>query len=134
MCVYSTKQLEKKVAETDIDVFKLLLCRFGKLYSPYMLYNRFRRSLKITLSLEEITWELGEMKSVSLGEVKTKCTSQGIIFMTSSGLYSVSSPNSIGHGGCKMFKAIIPEGSEYYEGVNGEYCSNQLKIVEEIIE
>jgi len=134
MCVYSNKPLEKKIAEKDIEVYKLLRCDSDKLYSSYASTEKFKERYEIELSKEEITWKIGETKTTELGEVDTRETTKGTIFFTTKGLYSFPIQNPVISFGSKykMFKAIIPAGSEYYEGINDEYCSNSLKIIEEV--
>lgn len=126
MCIWSDKPLEKKIAKEDIEVIKVLKCtEDNKLTSPYM--TVLMKTLK--LSVDDVTWVIGETKKVN---IKTEERIRGR-YMTTSGLYSCKSVY-FGHGKLyKKFRAIIPKGSEYYEDYD-KYCSNQLKIVEEIID
>lgn len=123
MCIWGEKPLEKKIAEEDIEVIKVLECtEDNELTSPYMtvLMKTFK------LSVEDVTWVIGETKKV---DIKTKKSRSG--YVTTSGLYSCKF-KYLRHGKLyKEFRAIIPKGSEYYENYEG-YCSNQLKIVEEL--
>lgn len=135
MCVYSHKPLEKKVAEEDIEVRKLLYCVSKKLLSPYIgTDGRAKRKYGMDLTEDEVSWTIGETKTVELAEITTKMMLSGFpVYITSKGLYSIHVRENIPHGSnYKMFKAIIPAGSEYYEG-HGGYCSSALKIVEECV-
>lgn len=135
MCVYSHKPLEKKIAEKDIEVRKLLYCKSRKLLSPYMMCDgKVKSRYNIDLTEEEISWTIGETKTVELAEITTKMMLSGFpVYITSKGLYSIHVGENIPHGSnYKMFKAIIPVGSEYYEG-HGGYCSSALKIIEECV-
>lgn len=126
MCIWENKPLEKKIAENNIEVIKILECEEdGTLRSPYMA----RLTKKFNLSEEDVTWKIGETKRANTG---TEERIPGIthIYLTTSGLYSYKTNHK--HGAIyKSFKAIIPKGSEYYENYEG-YCSNQLKILEEL--
>lgn len=138
MCL-NTNQISSHKAKEDIECYKVLILEEGvdmenNLHSP--LYG-------------EMSWEIGKLykddKFVPL-----------LSGQKQNGFFTVSFSNRVQYGyhtykhlngalnliggthGYKIFKAIIPEGSQYFEGwVNGAYdifgyAADQLKLIKQI--
>lgn len=138
MCL-NTNQISSYKAKEDIECYKVLFLEEGvdvenNLHSP--LYG-------------EMSWEIGKLYK----DDKFVPLSSG---QKQNGFFTVSFSNRVQYGyhtykhlngalnliggthGYKIFKAIIPEDSQYFEGwVNGAYdifgyASNQLKLIKQI--
>lgn len=138
MCL-NTNQISSHKAKEDIECYKVLFLEESvdvenNLHSP--LYG-------------EMSWEIGKVYK----DDKFVPLSSG---QKQNGFFTVSFSNRVQYGyhtykhlngalnliggthGYKIFKAIIPEGSQYFEGwVNGAYdifgyASDQLKLIKQI--
>lgn len=119
-----------KTAEEDIEVVKSLKCKEdNQLLSPYTSFVLD----EFGLSLEDVSWKINETKESNIEILEIKGFTENTYYRTAKGLYSFKTQKDANIIGitCKKFKAVIPKGSQYYEGTYG-FCSNKLKILEEL--
>ena len=129
LCVYTAKHLINnslvpKIADTDILVYKLLsLSSNGNIYTPYQGYR---------IDFKEGTFVYPQTK---IGKLN------GISFFVpyiDEGIHSCFSKNAITRifnvrlysNYDNIYYAIIPKGSEYYIGMDGDIVSNNLIVFE----
>lgn len=143
MCL-NTNQISSHKAKEDIECYKVLFLEEGvDVENKEIVYN-----LHSPL-YGEMSWEIGKLYK----DDKFVPLSSG---QKQNGFFTVSFSNRVQYGyhtykhlngalnliggthGYKIFKAIIPEDSQYFEGwVNGAYdifgyASNQLKLIKQI--
>lgn len=130
MCWETRKTPIKKIAESDLKVYKILRCIENRIVSPIK---------------HEFAWELNKTYKTEL-DSPDYCGRINIITL---GFHSLLDSPKL----CKtvffrftewciknhtvilytineyVFEAVIPKGSEYYENEYGEIVSNQLKII-----
>lgn len=133
MCWITDKIPVKEIAKEAIKVYKIINTH-GGLFSPCIPY---------------ISWEIGILKYSKIG-VSGHLIREGLHSLKDiphiepqhgwSNLLSylewVTTENKSimkYDYGEKVFEAIIPAGSEYYENENGEIVSNQLKIIKQCV-
>lgn len=138
MCLKSNQYYSRK-AEKDIVCYKALILEKVKkngeivyeLHSPY--YG-------------DIPWEVGKLytdNKFMTQSNKFMFQSKIVLDMQNSVMYGYHTFKTLSDAKCmsshyRFFKAIIPQGSEYYEGwVNGAYdifgyVSKDLKLIEEV--
>lgn len=124
MCWSSKTKPVLQIAEEDIPVKKILLCREGT--------NNY-----VSPCYREFSWNVNKVHTTKLGEpIKPFLT-----YDISQGFHSCENIRALGTfwaiGWHVIFErdsyevvlnAIIPKGSEYYKNEYGEYVSNKLKI------
>jgi hypothetical protein len=114
MCFYNNnKQKGVKVAKTAIKVYKALdiLSRKAgttKLVSPYY---------------HAVEWKKGVVKTSSVAKSTTR-----IPYILNRGLHSAKTLTEARQHSRKVFTAVIPKGSLYWEN-NKEYISSALKLI-----
>lgn len=133
MCWKTSRPPIKKIAESDLKVYKILTCIENRIVSPIK---------------SEFAWELNKTYKTELDSPKYYI--HGRVNVINCGFHSLlDSPilytSSFRHfkiwktkylcdiiyydeGEC-VFEAVIPKGSKYYENGWGEIVSNQLKII-----
>lgn len=143
MCL-NTNQISSHKAKKDIECYKVLILEEGvDVENKEMVY-----SLHSPL-YGEMSWEIGKVYKddkflpLSSGEKQKGFFSLSFSNRVQYGYHTYKhlkdAFNLIGGTHCyKIFKAIIPEGSQCFEGwVNGAYdifgyASNQLKLIKQI--
>lgn len=123
MCLYSKTRIPK-IATKDIEVYKVVVQKYGKLVTPYLDYEvskimktSFRECIKAILNMRYNL--LFEKYEIDYGFIHSHKYLQSAHFMRSSLQY-----HNLGIT-CKIIIGIIPKGSIYYEDIT-TYCSNKL--------
>lgn len=120
MCWKSKSEVAPKIATSDIKVYKILKVEDGELKSP----------------CQGFKWDIGiiyktDMTSNPCCEVNYGFHCMNYVPITDGFVWR--NPNFDTLFGClsrdKIFEAIIPTDSMYYENEYGEIVSNQLKIL-----
>ena len=119
MCLLTTQQVPQ-IAEEDITCYKVLLHLDDKLYSYY--YNAFE-------------WEMDKVHFTTLQEKRSRRTvHQG--FHSYKDLHSTLVLMTRAPFTCLVVECIIPKGTEYYVGKDGDklegYASEKLKPIKVI--
>ena len=126
MCLISKTDIPL-IAKKDIICYKILMednC------SPYY-YRNYIAAIKNSDIIQDKTPEriepFGSVFKISRGFIHTYSELTNLKYE----LYSTQSALLIL---CKVYKCIIPKGSKYFVNITGqEYCSKQLKFIEECI-
>ena len=133
MCLY-TKQLEPKIAEEDIEVSKILKKQNGRWVTPYRNYPVKFNEVMEAESIYTKEYLLNPYNYKIVYEYRE--ITEG--FFHSNNTDEVIKEFQIAHSRekkkcpeVKVFKAIIPKGSEYYVGVRTDICSTKLIILNE---
>lgn len=122
MCFISKSIPYKRIAEKDIFVQKLLT--YPHRYSPFFFFEEWIPNQLKTSEIGKITQNpLGEY-CIDEGIHSSKCILRVDIKTYIAGRIILKPASD-----CKVYKAFIPKGSEYYVNDEGEYVSNQLIIL-----
>ena len=146
MCWYTCKKehLQKKTAESDIKVIKILMRGAnGKFYSPYHSMRYPIGKVRHSVIDNPVCYEHYNAWNIRNGlhsystEIKFVVdVHYRLCIMPKEG----SERNRLDYwywypeAEAVIFEAVIPKGSEYYENEGGEYVSSQLKVVNIIAE
>lgn len=135
MCLHIQPTLRPKVAVDDIVVCKYLNPTYGVYgISPYRDYS-YPLGKEVEVSTED--WERTKFDAYA---PRARVTGQARLTY---GFHSfkekiedLSSSSYVYIMGCTAYKAIIPKGSEYYEGVDDfgapSYVSQKLRVTPEL--
>lgn len=125
MCL-ATKTNTPSISTNDIDCYKILIPVGGKLITPY----------------RDFLFPVGEVVTDEVEAPEPK--SFGNVYLIEAGYFhaydNIKSAKKLQEGfrrkaskriEFKVFKAIIPAGTPYFQNEFGDICSKSLKIVEE---
>lgn len=126
MCLLSKTDIPL-IAKKDIICYKVLT---EDNYSPYY-YRNYTAAIKNSDVIQDKTPEciknFSNLFKISRGFIHTYSELANLKYE----LYSTQSALLLL---CKVYKCIIPKGSKYFVNTTGrEYCSKQLKFIEECI-
>lgn len=129
MCLLSKTDIPL-IAKKDIICYKILT---EDNYSPYY-YKDYTSAIKNSDIIQDKTPERIEpfdnVFKISRGFIHTYSE----LTILKYELYSIQSAFLLLGKVCKVYKCIIPKGSKYFVNTTGwEYCSKQLKFIEECI-
>lgn len=121
MCLFAKK---KSRADSDIICYKVGIPMENGITSPYMGFP-FLFNKEYTDEAPEGLQEL---------EGKKFCVSSGFFHSFGDKKRAEKEANDLirGYGGSiifKVYRAIIPKGTEYYEGILYDMCSKKIKIL-----
>lgn len=119
MCLVVEKGIRKKIAKTDILVYKCLDKKNGNYYTPFQNVNIF--------------FDNGECVMEKIPNIVPKrVDGHREIGKGLHSFYKKRPANTLitYFPQTKIYYAIIPKGSEYYIGTNGEIVSNNLMVFE----
>lgn len=132
MCLYSTRD-KPQIADKDIPCYKVLLYKNEQYYTPFIDY-RVQFEQKMVDDTEEIVPKaVFDYFEVEHGYFHT-CGTLGAVRNILMQLKVNSSRSRKPLPKLRIFKATIPKGSAYYEGVREDYCSKELIIHNEIVD
>ena len=130
MCLFS-KEVIPRIAQEDIECFKILRKENGQWITPYRDYP-IEFNVELTAKGEEDSsfLDIFGFYKVDKGYFHS-CISK-----ESTQEYAKEIRVAYTRRRCKCpsltgFKAIIPKGSKYYIGTRGDICSNKLIILKE---
>ena len=134
MCLFSKEEVPR-IAQEDIECFKILQQKDGQWITPYRDYpvefnkvleainnNEFSKTHKYPTYIDYYAISEGYFH-VCDSEKSTRKHAEEIKIAYTRNKHKC--PPLTG------FKAIIPKGSEYYIGVHGDLCSDKLIILKE---
>ena len=119
MCLVVEKRIRKKIAETDILVYKCLEKKNGNYYTPFQNVNIFFDNGKCVM--EKIPNIVPKRVN---GRREIEKGLHSFYKKTPANTLSAYFPRT------EIYYAMIPKGSEYYIGINGEIVSNNLIVFE----
>lgn len=122
------------IAKEDITCYKIYVERQGMMLSPYQ--PAFMPKINITVYVLNFCDSYSLIGNIERVETKGLPPLYGVDF----GFHSFFLKEDAESFASELFKAkvykcIIPKGSKYYYGSfanKGSYCSNQIKVIEEI--
>jgi hypothetical protein len=133
------KITDKHIAKAgDIPVYKVLLMRDNRLFSPYqnMLYIEnmlYTKDIEPEIGEKEIRIEKGLhcYSGSCMVKMKDDHTDRDIVvdMKRRSRLYYGSYGRNNDDGIMTVFRGVIPKGTVYYENEHGEIASEELKIL-----
>jgi len=151
MCLI-TNQLEPKIAEEDIPVYKKLLSSKLGLNYVTSVYQNHLYTLK-ELNITKIWSTKNEYEMVFFDSTDDAAVHNylrkicdykfiywrpfvldNILLCIAEGFHSALSPDRLGNLAGLTYKCTIPKGSEYYLSFTDLIVSNQIIIVEEYVE
>ena len=105
MCLRLTSY-EKKIADEDIECYKVLKVCGGLMFSPFQMFD----------------YMIGKLYETKLGEIEEGDIYEGFHSCTS--IYGARryQTNNVEH----IFKCIIPKGAEYYKG-RSTICGHSIE-------
>lgn len=112
MCLLS-KQKEPLIAKEDIVAYKIAI-KVGMMYYSYFQHFPYTLNADCEETEEEEITKIGDLYSIGKGWIHCY---QDIKFHCK---------------GTKLLKCIIPKGTLYYIGINGDICAKRLIIVKEV--
>lgn len=114
MCLYTT-QKNSKMAEQDIYCYKIVV----KTNLPYEFASYYRGFI----------YRIGRTYKHTFGQgIHKRKSIYPNLYEIHGGMFH--SYRSIPAPTCQpVLVCIIPKGTKYYEGVNNDYCSREIKIV-----
>lgn len=126
MCL-STYWRKAKVADHDIVCYKIVIRYCGMKRGTYSSYW-----MNYDYSLGEHYYEQRFIPDLIGCESESKTWINGkTVFLCDYGFHSYS--EMTGHSpesGCVFIKCVIPQGTRYYESIQGsEYCSEKIKVI-----
>lgn len=137
MCMF-TLYKDPVIADHDIKCYKVVYLNYSDIYNdePFKsMFYSFRYGIKKTYRLNE---EFGPDTPVRSAADKEKGLTGVYIYTLNKGFHSYSSMTAVlaNYSGCRnaiyeeiILKCVIPEGSVYYKGMNGELCSDTINVV-----
>lgn len=132
MCLY-TREEKPLIADKDIPCYKVLFYKNGEYYTPFRDY-RVKFEQKMIDDTEETSPKvIFEYFEIECGYYHTCGTKQGVKNIILQ-LAVHSKRNKLPIPKLRVFKATIPKGSAYYEGVREDYCSKELIIHNEVVD
>jgi hypothetical protein len=121
MCFYSSESAKQKIAKTDIECWKVLkkpkdFEHFNGFESQYQKFiyekNVVTDSVKLVKYCEEIEEGYHSYRSIKRAKaIRSFSTDRHVI--------------------CKF---VIPAGTHYYSNIFGEYVSERIMLIEEVVE
>lgn len=123
MCL-ATTQIKPYIADSDISCYKILVPVSSSNYiTPYRDFS-FPLNTIITDSAEEHIVEVFGMTMIESGYFHTFNSKERVLEEIE--ILRRKSPKMK----LKVFKAIIPKGSNYYVGLRSDLCSSSLMIID----
>ena len=132
MCLYSTKG-KSQIADEDISCYKVLLYKDGRYITPFQDFPvQFEQ--KMVDDTEELPPNpILEYFEVTVGyfhSCRTLLSVRNILI----NLKLNSSRSKKPLPKIRIFKATIPKGSVYFDGLCEDYCSKELIIHNEVVD
>ena len=121
MCLYKTYN-EPRIAQNDIEVWKVLTSEGLSPYQDYPYHPGINKPLK----LKEIPLEQMQIEDGYLHAYRSKETAEKYVAMFNAIFFDRLAP--IEHVAQRM---LIPKGTAYYEGNDGDICAECLYWPEE---
>lgn len=133
MCLDLSLFARRKTTKHDIEVCKVICVPLESQRSPFTPYQHYEIQIgaEYSAKLERSGWKV-ERGLHSYADLSDAMYKASMFFHTK---YNVACYN--GEMAIKVFKAIIPKGSQYYFGKHGidgdSYASNRLIITDEVL-
>ena len=132
MCLF-TREEKPLIADKDISCYKVLCYKNGEYYTPFRDY-RVQFEQKMIDDTEETSPKaVFDFFEIDCGYYHTCGTLKSVRIVLLM-LKTHSTRNKLPLPKLRIFKATIPKGSAYYDGLREDYCSKELIIHNEIVD
>lgn len=127
MCLY-TKQNNPNIAQDDIIVCKVMLVwKDGSIHSPYQQLSTNWELNELYINSQEIStreyWGWIELSKGFYHSYQNELACQDLVNYLNRKIKRTNNSHEV-----KIYKAIIPKGTEYYIGQRSDFCSRAIII------